>query len=126
MKIKKKLNVIKLKVWSLFGPVLFSANPFQLSFDMKSGPKSAKLGVIKRCLSGICRPTFNILDYDSLCNGVKVVKVWLLHIKEAFVSIWYFGLIAVLIKCAVNYRTVCLTSDFFLWKQYFDDCYTIV
>jgi len=49
---------------------------------MKSGLKSAKLGVIQRCKSGICRPTFNLLDYDSpmpmdydsLCNGVEVVK----------------------------------------------------
>ena len=37
-----------LKFW-FFGPVLFSAHPFRPSFDMKSCPKSAKLGVIKRC-----------------------------------------------------------------------------
>jgi len=85
-------------VWSLFGPVMFSADPFRPSFDMKS----AKLGVIKRCWSSICRPTFNILDYDGLCNGVKVVKEWLLHIKEVFVGIWYWCLMAVLIKgCAL-------------------------
>ena len=45
-----KQNIVKLihicMVWSLFGPVLFSADPFRPSFEMKSGPKSAKLGVL--------------------------------------------------------------------------------
>jgi len=54
----KDLRKTEQRVWSFFGPVLFSAHPFKHTFDMTRGPKSAKLGIRRKekCLVPVTLP----------------------------------------------------------------------